>query len=153
MHNRRVKRPVLRIIFTVFLALFGILFTTAMRQFAFGLSGRGMSARLFLFLVTGPENLCLVIWPLLFSFLPWTRERKIAITVLSLSIVPLVWAIILLTGEGIQDDAIKAIWKQARPVIYIFGSAFVFPSVIGIATSLPGTLQAFRNQPTETGSL
>ena len=25
MHNRRVKRPILRIIFTVFLALFGIL--------------------------------------------------------------------------------------------------------------------------------
>src|SRR2546421_2396465 len=145
MHNRRVKRPILRIIFTVFLALFGILFTTVMRQFAFALSGRGMSARLFLFLVTGPENLCLLIWPLLFSFLPWTRSVKIAITVLSLSIIPLVWAIILLSGEGVQDDAVKAIWRQARPIVYIFGSAFVFPSVIGIATSLRGALRSFRS--------
>jgi hypothetical protein len=137
-----MKRPVLRIFFTILLALFGIFFTTVMRQFGFALSGNGMGARLFVFLVTGPENVCLLIWPLLFSFLLWTRHLRIAITVLCLSLIPLLWATILLGGEGFQDDAVKSIWKQARPVIYIFGTFFVFPSMLGLGISIPRVIKS-----------
>jgi len=106
-----------------------------------------MGARLFEFLVIGPENICLVIWPLLFPFLPWTRNRRIAVAVFCLSAIPLLWAAILLNGDGLQDDAVKNIWKQAREIIYIFGTLFAFPSLIGLAISIPHLIRSLINKP------
>jgi hypothetical protein len=147
-HRDGMNRPRLRILCTILLTLIGIVYTAFMRQFGIALSGNGMGARLFQFLVSGPEGLCLLIWPLLFAFLPWTRYPKIALTVVSLSFLPLLWAAILLTGEGFEDDAVKNIWKQARPVIYIFSALFVFPTLLGLSRSARPVIVTLKAKPT-----
>jgi hypothetical protein len=136
-----MQRPILRILFTILLALIGLVFTAGMRAFGLAFSGGGMGSRLFHFLVAGPEGLCLLIWPVLFPLLPWTRQPKIAITVLSLALIPILWAGIVLTGEGIQDDVVKEIWQKHRPVIYIFATLYLFPSFLGfVATAKSMTM-------------
>jgi hypothetical protein len=148
-----MNRSTLRILLTILLTLIGIIYTAFMRQFGIALSGNGMGARLFQFLVSGPEGLCLLIWPLLFAFLPWTRQPGIAIAVLSLALLPLLWATIVLTGEGLQDDAVKNIWKQARPVIYVFSTAFVFPTLLGLARSAKTVIGLFKTKPVAPASV
>jgi hypothetical protein len=146
-HNATVQRRlVLKIIATVLLTIIGILYTAAMHGFGRALSGGGMGARLFVYLIDGPESLCLLIWPMLFAFLPWTRIPKIALTVLSFSITPLVWASIVLSLEGFQDDMVRGIWKSARPVIYIFSVAFLLPSLLGLLISAKSVVGMIRTK-------
>lgn len=146
MHNAAVQRRlILKIVATVLLTIIGILYTTAMHGFGRALSGGGMGARLFDYLVTGPESLCLLLWPMLFAFLPWTRVPKIALTVLSLSLAPVLWALLVLRLEGFQDDMVRNIWKSARPVIYIFSIAFLLPTLLGLLISAKSVIGMLRN--------
>jgi hypothetical protein len=126
-----MKRPVLKIIATVFLFFVGLLFTMAMHGFGKAMSGGGVGSRFFLFIVAGPESLCLLIWPLLFPLLPWTKFPNIALTVFCLAVAPIIWVTIVLCGEGVQDDVVRSIWRSAKPVVYIFGTFYLLPSLLG----------------------
>jgi hypothetical protein len=138
------RRLIFKIVATVLLTILGILYTVAMHGFGRALSGGGMGARLFQYLIDGPENICVLIWPILFAFLPWTRIPRIAITVLALSVAPLIWTSIVLSLEGFQDDMVRNIWKSARPVVYIFSIAFLLPTMLGLLVSAKSVIGAIR---------
>jgi hypothetical protein len=140
-----LKRRVLKIIATVVLAIIGALFTAMMRQFGIAFSGGGVGTRFFHFLVAGPEGVCLLIWPILFPLLPWRSIPRIAITILILAAIPIAWAAVVLTGEGVQDDAIRQIWNTSRPVVYIFSILFLLPSVLGFGIAMIPGIRALTN--------
>lgn len=139
------KRKILKIAATIVLTLLAILYTIGMRAFGAAFNANGVGSRFFLFLVAGPEGVLLLIWPILAALLPWSRQPRIALSVVCLSLIPFLWTAIVLSFEGVQDDAIKQIWKTARPVIYIFAVFFLMPSLIGLAVGTRGTIRAIQD--------
>lgn len=144
----RIPKPksnTLKIVATVFLVIGALLFTTGMRAFGKALSGGGMGSRFFLFLVSGPEGLWLLVWPILAGFLPWTRNPKIALTVVLLSLAHPILATFVLKFEGVEDDVLKSIWKSARPVIYVFSVLYFLPSTVGLLSGLRGAVLILKD--------
>ena len=148
-----MKSAAAKVIFTVLFVLTAILFTVGMRAFGAAFNRGGVGSRFFLFLVSGPEGLCLLVWPLLAGFLPWCRQPKIALTTVALALIPPIWLTIMLSLEGVQDDVLRSVWKSARPVIYIFGIFYFLPSLIGLLCGMRGailTLKEFSKAKEET---
>lgn len=139
-----MNRNVFKIIATVVLAVLAIGFTALMYQFGKAFNRNGTGTTLFLYLVTGPQGVCLLIWPILGPLLPWGRIPKVGLTSVGLALAPLIWVGVVLSLEGLQDDVVRTIWRQAPGVVYVYSAMFLLPTLLGLATGLRGAIVAVK---------